>query len=105
MIGTGLAKVIAGWFVVISSHETFYMLQFWAGGIINMFIPSGGGQWAAQGPITMEAARMMGDRCDPVGHDGGLGRPVDQYDPALLGPCLFWVLPDFRPGTSWGTRR
>ncbi len=59
MIGTGLAKVIAGWFVVISSHETFYMLQFWAGGIINMFIPSGGGQWAAQGPITMEAAKMM----------------------------------------------
>jgi short-chain fatty acids transporter len=59
MIGTGLAKVIAGWFVVISTHETFYMFQFWAGGIINMFIPSGGGQWAAQGPITMEAARMM----------------------------------------------
>ena len=60
MIGTGLAKVIAGWFVAISTHETFYMFQFWAGGIINMFIPSGGGQWAAQGPITMEAARMMG---------------------------------------------
>jgi len=29
-----------------------------------MFIPSGGGQWAAQGPITMEAAKMMG--IDPV---------------------------------------
>ncbi|MCX5906146.1 MAG: TIGR00366 family protein, partial [Deltaproteobacteria bacterium] len=64
MIGTGLAKVIAGWFVAISTYETFYMFQFWAGGIINMFIPSGGGQWAAQGPITMEAAKMMG--IDPV---------------------------------------
>jgi short-chain fatty acids transporter len=60
MIGTGLAKVIAGWFVAISVPQTFYMFQFWAAGIINMFIPSGGGQWAAQGPITMEAARMMG---------------------------------------------
>lgn len=60
MIGTGLAKVIAGWFVAISTHQTFYMFQFWAAGIINMFIPSGGGQWAAQGPITMEAAKMMG---------------------------------------------
>ncbi len=60
MIGTGLAKVIAGWFVAISTPETFYMFQFWAGGIINMFIPSGGGQWAAQGPITMEAAKLMG---------------------------------------------
>ena len=64
MVGTGLAKVIAGWFVAISSAETFYMFQFWAAGVINMFIPSGGGQWAAQGPITMEAAKMMG--ADPV---------------------------------------
>lgn len=59
MVGTGLAKVIATWFVAFSAPETFYMFQFWAAGIINMFIPSGGGQWAAQGPITMEAARLM----------------------------------------------
>ncbi len=60
MIGTGLAKVIAGWFVAISVPETFYMFQFWAGGIINVFVPSGGGQWAVQGPITIEAAKTMG---------------------------------------------
>ncbi len=60
MIGTGLAKVIAGWFVAVSTAETFYMLQFWAGGIINVFVPSGGGQWAVQGPITIEAAKTMG---------------------------------------------
>ncbi len=60
MMGTGLAKVIAGWFVAISSYQTFYLFQFWAAGVINMFIPSGGGQWAAQGPFTMEAAKMMG---------------------------------------------
>lgn len=64
MIGTGLAKVIANWFVLISNQNTFYFLQFLAAGIINMFIPSGGGQWAAQGPITMEAVKMMG--IDPV---------------------------------------
>ncbi|MCX7634737.1 MAG: TIGR00366 family protein, partial [Syntrophales bacterium] len=59
MINTGLAKVIANWFVAISTKETFYMLQFWSAGIINMFVPSGGGQWAVQGPITVEAAKMM----------------------------------------------
>ncbi len=59
MIGTGLAKVIAGWFVAISVPQTFYMLQFWGAGVINMFVPSGGGQWAVQGPITVEAAKMM----------------------------------------------
>jgi short-chain fatty acids transporter len=59
LIGTGLAKVIAGWFVVISSPETFYMFQFWGAGVVNLFAPSGGGQWAVQGPITIEAAKMM----------------------------------------------
>jgi len=59
LIGTGLAKVIANWFVAISTKETFYMFQFWSAGLINMFVPSGGGQWAVQGPITVEAARLM----------------------------------------------
>jgi len=59
LIGTGLAKVIAGWFVAISTPETFYMFQFWGAGVVNMFVPSGGGQWAVQGPITIEAAKMM----------------------------------------------
>jgi short-chain fatty acids transporter len=64
MMGTGLAAVIAGWFVAISNTNTFYMLQFWAAGLINMFIPSGGGQWAAQGSISVTAAQQMG--VDPV---------------------------------------
>jgi short-chain fatty acids transporter len=60
MVGTGLAKVIATWFVAVSSPETFYMFQFWGAGLINMFVPSGGGQWVVQGPITIEAAKLMG---------------------------------------------
>jgi short-chain fatty acids transporter len=59
MIGTGLAKVIAGWFVAVSTAETFYMFQFLGAGVVNLFVPSGGGQWAVQGPITIEAAKMM----------------------------------------------
>ena len=87
MIGTGLAKVIAGWFVALSSPETFYMLQFWAAGIINMFIPSGGGQWAAQGPITMEAAKMMG--IDPI-RSAMMVAWGDQWT-NMIQP--FWALP------------
>lgn len=87
MIGTGLAKVIAGWFVALSAAETFYMFQFWAAGIINMFIPSGGGQWAAQGPITMEAAKMMG--IDPV-RSAMMVAWGDQWT-NMIQP--FWALP------------
>ena len=87
MIGTGLAKVIAGWFVALSAPETFYMFQFWAAGIINMFIPSGGGQWAAQGPITMEAAKMMG--IDPI-RSAMMVAWGDQWT-NMIQP--FWALP------------
>lgn len=60
MIDTGLGKVIAQWFANISTPQTFYLLQFYAAGLINMFVPSGGGQWAVQGPITIEAAKLLG---------------------------------------------
>lgn len=60
MVGTGLAKVIAGWFVAISTAKTLPFWGFIAGGVINMFIPSGGGQWSVQGPIFLEAARQLG---------------------------------------------
>ena len=36
------------------------MFTFLAGGLINIFVPSGGGQWAVQGPISMPAAAMIG---------------------------------------------
>ncbi|MEW6260182.1 MAG: TIGR00366 family protein [Thermodesulfobacteriota bacterium] len=87
MIGTGLAKVIANAFVAISSPQTFYMFQFWAAGIINVFIPSGGGQWAAQGPITMEAAKMIG--IDPV-RSAMMVAWGDQWT-NMIQP--FWALP------------
>jgi short-chain fatty acids transporter len=87
MIGTGLAKVIAGWFVAVSSAQTFYLLQFLAAGIINVFIPSGGGQWAAQGPITIEATQMLG--IDPI-RSAMMVAWGDQWT-NMLQP--FWALP------------
>jgi short-chain fatty acids transporter len=87
MIGTGLAKVIAGWFVAVSSPHTFYMLQFFAAGVINMFIPSGGGQWAAQGPITVEAAKLMS--IDPI-RSAMMVAWGDQWT-NMIQP--FWALP------------
>jgi len=60
MLDSGLAVRIAGWFTAIASAHT---LPFWSmisGGLLNIFIPSGGGQWAVQGPIVIEAARELG---------------------------------------------
>lgn len=59
MEGTGLIQTIASFFVQISSPATLPFWSFISGGIINMFAPSGGGQWALQGPIMVEAAQQI----------------------------------------------
>ena len=58
--GVSLAGIIADFFVSISNEITFPVLTFLSAGLINFFVPSGGGQWAVQAPIVMPAATEMG---------------------------------------------
>ena len=58
--GVSLASVISNFFVNISTTTTLPMLSFLAAGIVNFFVPSGGGQWAVQGPIMMPAGAAQG---------------------------------------------
>ncbi len=58
--GVCLAGVISDFFVAISNNVTFPMWTFLSAGIVNFFVPSGGGQWAVQGPIVMPAAPQLG---------------------------------------------
>ncbi|MCL2066503.1 MAG: short-chain fatty acid transporter [Treponema sp.] len=58
--GLSLAAVISNAFVAISTRVTFPLFTFLSAGIVNFFIPSGGGQWAVQGPIMMPAGQALG---------------------------------------------
>jgi len=60
MVHSGLAGSISQWFVEISNPTTFPFFTFLSAGIVNFFVPSGGGQWAVQGPIVMPAAKALG---------------------------------------------
>ena len=60
MVGTGIVTTMANFFVNIASAETLPFWGFISGGIINIFVPSGGGQWAVQGPILIDAANQLG---------------------------------------------
>ena len=60
MADTGLINILANQIALISSTETLPFFSFLSGGLVNMFIPSGGGQWAVQGPVMIEAAEMLG---------------------------------------------
>ncbi|MDA9127913.1 TIGR00366 family protein [Flavobacteriaceae bacterium] len=56
MQSSGLVVDIANYFVALSTAETLPILTFVSAAIVNVFIPSGGGQWAIQGPVILEAA-------------------------------------------------
>lgn len=60
MTASGLAVWFAEIFIQISNDTTFALFTFWSAGIVNIFVPSGGGQWAVQAPVTLEAAASLG---------------------------------------------
>ncbi|WP_420006335.1 short-chain fatty acid transporter [Arenibacterium sp. LLYu02] len=60
MVGSGLSSAIASYFTSISTEATLPLMTFLSAGLLNFFVPSGGGQWAIQGPIVIEAAQGLG---------------------------------------------
>ncbi|WP_223703023.1 short-chain fatty acid transporter [Sutcliffiella deserti] len=59
MTASGLALVMSEAFVNISNEHTFHFFAFLSAGIVNFFVPSGGGQWAVQAPVMLEAAQTL----------------------------------------------
>jgi short-chain fatty acids transporter len=59
MIDSGLANVFSSGFVAISNATTFPIFTFLSAGLVNIFVPSGGGQWLVQGPILIEASQAL----------------------------------------------
>jgi short-chain fatty acids transporter len=59
MTASGLAGVMSEAFVSISNEHTFHFFAFLSAGIVNVFVPSGGGQWSVQAPIMLEAAQSL----------------------------------------------
>lgn len=59
MVQSGLAASITNGFVSMATEKTFYVLSFFSAGLVNFFVPSGGGQWAVQAPVMIEAVNQM----------------------------------------------
>ena len=57
--GASLAMIISNFFVSISTNVTFPLWTFLSAGVVNFFVPSGGGQWGVQGPIVMPAGAEL----------------------------------------------
>ena len=60
MTSSGLVESISQFFVSASTPATYPIFTFISAGIVNVFVPSGGGQWAIQGPIIIQSALEIG---------------------------------------------
>jgi len=68
-------------------QTTAALTTFFSAGLINLVVPSGGGQWAVQGPLIAESAAAMGVDSAPLVMAFAYG---DQWT-NLVQP--FWALP------------
>ena len=59
MKDTGLVLMMSDLFTQVATADTLSFWAFISSGIVNMFVPSGGGQWVIQGPIFIEAAQIL----------------------------------------------
>ena len=59
MVHSGLVRLVADAFTAVATPATFPALAMTSAALINLAVPSGGGQWAVQGPIVVEAARTL----------------------------------------------
>ena len=60
MTATGLAGVISKAFISFSTAHTLPFWTYLSSLVITLFIPSGGGHWAVQGPFVLPAAKALG---------------------------------------------
>ena len=87
MTGTGLAGVISAWFLTFSTAATLPFWSYISSIIISLFVPSGGGHWAVQGPFVVPAAAKLGASQAATAMGVAIGEQVAN----MIQP--FWCLP------------
>ena len=87
MTGTGLAAIIAQSFLSFSNVHTLAFWSFVSSNIISLFVPSGGGHWAVQGPFMIPAAVKL--HADPA--MTAMATAMGEQTANMIQP--FWALP------------
>lgn len=87
MVKTWLAAVIVQAFVSFSTAHTLPFWSFISSNIISLFVPSGGGHWAVQGPFMVPAAIKL--HVDPA--ITAMGTAMGEQTANMIQP--FWALP------------
>lgn len=84
---TGLSDWFAAIFVSFSTAHTLPFWSYVSSNVITLFVPSGGGHWAVQGPIMVKAAMSLGSSLAKTAMAVAFGEQTAN----LVQP--FWALP------------
>ncbi len=57
---SGLAIIIADWFLGFATPSNFPIIAWLTASVMNIFVPSGGGEWAVIGSIISEVSLALG---------------------------------------------
>jgi len=87
MTATGLAAIIAQWFDAFATARTLPFWSYVSSIIISLFVPSGGGHWAVQGPFAVPAAVKLHASLPATAMGVAIGEEVAN----MIQP--FWALP------------
>lgn len=87
MVQSGLAQSMSEALISFATADTLAVFSFFSAGIVNIFVPSGGGQWAVQAPVVLPAALELGADVNKVAMAVAWGDAWTN----LIQP--FWALP------------
>jgi short-chain fatty acids transporter len=87
IVQSGLGDLISGKIVAFATSTTLPFWSFISSCIVSLFVPSGGGQWAVQGPVVVSAAlKLQGDPAMAA-----MGSAMGAQAASMIQP--FWALP------------
>jgi short-chain fatty acids transporter len=84
---SGLMRMASEFAAEHAGPNTLPLLTFLSAGVVNFFVPSGGGQWGVQGPIALEAGAAAGVSASEMIMSVAYGDQLTN----MLQP--FWALP------------
>lgn len=87
MIQTGIGNLISNMLASMATKDTLPVFVYLSAGVVNIFIPSAGGQWIAQAPAVVPAAAALGTGFHKVAAAVALGDTWTN----LVQP--FWAIP------------
>jgi short-chain fatty acids transporter len=101
MASSGLTMVLANGLIFLANEQTIYWASYVSASIVNLFVPSQGGQWIVQGPILVEAAQSFNAHMPSIVTAFMLGdEATNLIQPLYIIPAL--ALVDIELKKVWG---